>query len=128
MKSETYLDARWRALQPSLSHSVGLHPEYLVSHSTQATCPLIDASCKAVYPTNDFLLRFLIPWIFKNLRNTQYDIVRITILYYYIHTHREFKSGRNSLKWVYYNIIISSDDSEKKNCQVVKPWRGDSKR
>lgn len=64
----TYFDAKWRAFKPSTSFSVGLHPEYLVSHSTHATCPFMAASCRAVYPTQDFLFKFLIPWIFKNLQ------------------------------------------------------------
>lgn len=71
---DTYLDANWRALQPSTSFSEALHPEYLISHSTQSTCPLMDASCKAVYPTHDFLFKFLIPWIFRNLE-TKLDII-----------------------------------------------------
>lgn len=68
MHTSTHLDAKWSALQPSMSFSVALHSEYLVSHSTQATCPLMDASCRAVYPTHDFLFRFRIPWIFRNLK------------------------------------------------------------
>lgn len=64
----TYLDAKWRLLQPSASFSVGLQSVYLVSHSTHVTCPLTAASCRAVYPTHDFLFRFLTPCIFKNLR------------------------------------------------------------
>lgn len=64
----TYLEAKWRLLHPSASFSVGLHPVYLVSHSTHVTCPLTVASCRAVYPTHDFLFRFLTPCIFKNLR------------------------------------------------------------